>query len=60
MTGFVTQVEFADGKVWVPNRKNLENPFLAKVLAPSIEEERLASLYVRKGVDAVAEELRKF
>jgi hypothetical protein len=60
MTGFVTQVEFADGKVWVPNRQNLERPFLAKVLAPSIEEERLASLYVRKGVDAVAEELKKF
>jgi hypothetical protein len=60
MTGFVTQVEFADGKVWVPNRRNLEDPFLAKVLAPSIEEERLASLYVRKGVDAVVEELKKF
>jgi hypothetical protein len=60
MTGFVTQVEFADGKVWVPNRQNLENPFLVKILAPSIEEERLASLYVRKGVDAVVEELKKF
>jgi hypothetical protein len=60
VTGFVTQVEFADGKVWVPNRQNLENPFLAKVLAPSIEEERLASLYVRKGIEAVVEELRKF
>ena len=60
MTGFVTQVEFADGKVWVPSRQNLEKPPLAKVLAPSIEEERLASLYVRKGVDAVVEELKKF
>jgi len=60
MTGFVTQVEFADGKVWVPSRQNLAKPFLAKVLAPSIEEERLASLYVRKGIDAVVEELKKF
>ena len=25
MTGFVSQVEFADGKVWVPNRQNLIN-----------------------------------
>lgn len=60
MTGFVTQVEFADGKVWILNRQDLGNPFLSKVLAPSIEEERLASLYVRKGVDAVTEELKKF
>ena len=27
MTGFVNQVEFADGKVWVPNRQNLEIRF---------------------------------
>ena len=41
MTGFISQVEFADGKVWVPNRQSIENPTLRKVLAPSAEEQRL-------------------
>jgi hypothetical protein len=60
MTGFVNQVEFADGKVWVPNRQTLENPVLQKVLSPSAEEQRLSSLYVRKGLDALVEELKKY
>ncbi len=59
MTGFVSQVEFADGKVWVPNRQNLENP-PAKVLAPSAEEQRLSDLYRRKGLDALVQELAKY
>jgi len=58
--GFVSQVEFADGKMWVPTRRNLDDPALANVLSPSIEEERLASMYVRKGIDAVIDELKKF
>ena len=57
---FRRQVEFADGKIWVPTRQNLDDTVLAKVLAPSAEEERLAALYLRKGVNALAEELRKF
>jgi len=60
MTGFVNQVEFADGKVWVPNRQNLGNPLLVKTLAPSAEEQRLSDLYRRKGLDALVEELKKF
>jgi hypothetical protein len=60
MTGFVNQVEFADGKVWVPNRQTLENPVLQKVLSPSAEEQRLSSLFVRKGLDALVEELKKY
>ncbi len=60
MTGFVNQVEFADGKMWVPNRQNLDNLGLQKVLAPSAEEQRLSSLYVRKGMDALIEELKKY
>ena len=47
MTGFISQVEFADGKVWVPNRQNLEIP-CSKTLAPSPEEQRLSDLYRRK------------
>jgi hypothetical protein len=60
MTGFVSQVEFADGKVWVPNRQNLENATLLKVLAPSAEEQRLSDLYRKKGLNALVEELKKF
>jgi hypothetical protein len=61
VTGFVSQVEFADGKVWVPNRQSLEsNALLLEVLAPSVEEERLANLYVTKGIGALADELKKY
>jgi len=59
MTGFVSQVEFADGKVWVPNRQSLENPVLQKVMAPSNEEMRLSSIYLRKGLDALVQELKR-
>lgn len=60
MTGFVSQVEFADGKVWVPKRESLESSRLLRVIAPSPEEQRLADLYRRKGLAALVEELRKF
>lgn len=60
MTGFVSQVEFADGHVWVPNRAALQNPRLLRVIAPSPEEQRLVDLYRTKGLDAVVQELRKF
>ena len=61
VTGFVNQVEFADGKVWVPSRQNMEsNPLLLQVMEPSVEEERLANLYVTKGLPALVEELKKY
>jgi len=60
MSGFVSQVEFADGKVWVPNRQNLDRDVLRKVLPPSAEEQRLTDLYRRKGPDALIEELKKY
>ena len=60
MTGFISQVEFADGKVWVPNRQNLETTALVRVLAPSAEEQRLSDLYRKKGLAALVEELKKF
>jgi hypothetical protein len=61
VTGFVNQVEFADGKVWVPTRRNMEdNPLLLQVMEPSAEEERLANLYVTKGLPALVEELKKY
>ncbi|MBV8903438.1 MAG: hypothetical protein JOZ22_07355 [Acidobacteriia bacterium] len=60
MAGFVSQVEFTDGKVWVPSRQDLESASLLKVLAPSAEEQRLADIYLKKGLPAVIEELKKF
>lgn len=60
MTGFVSQVQFADGKVWVPNRQNLESTALLPVLAPSPEEQRLADFYLKHGIAALVEELRKY
>src|ERR1051326_981852 len=53
MTGFVSQVEFADGKMWVPNRQNLGNPLLMRALAPSAEEQRLTDIYHRKGLNGL-------
>jgi len=60
MVGFVNQVEFADGKVWVPNRQNLESAALLKVLPPSAEEQRLSDIYRKRGIDALIAELAKF
>jgi len=60
MTGFVTQVEFADGSVWVPGRAALADPNLEKALAPSAEEQRLTNLYRKKGLPALVDELKRF
>ncbi|HTS60930.1 MAG TPA: hypothetical protein VMH28_02840 [Candidatus Acidoferrales bacterium] len=60
MMGFVSQVEFADGKIWVPNRESLENAILLKVLPPSPEEQRLTDLYRKRGMDALVAELNRF
>ena len=61
VTGFVSQVEFADGEVWVPTRQNMDNnPLLMQVLEPSVEEERLANLYSTRGIAALVDELKKY
>ena len=53
MTGFVNSVEFADGRLWIPERSG-------KVMSVSPEEQRLSEMYRNKGLNAVVEELRKF
>jgi len=60
MTGFVSQVEFDNGKIWVPDRKSLQTPQLLRVLAPSTEEQWLVDLYRTKGPNALIEEVNKF
>lgn len=58
--GFVSQVEFSNGKVWVPARQDLDRGTLLDVLPPSAEEERLTNLYRRNGLPALIEELKKY
>jgi len=60
MTAFVSNVEFSDGKMWVPSRADLVDPRLQSVLAPSPEEQRLVQLYRKKGLAALVDELKKF
>jgi hypothetical protein len=58
LTGFVSQVEFADGGLWVPARAS--DAALLRAVSPSPEEERLIGIYRKKGLAAVVEELKRF
>lgn len=49
VSGFVGLVEFEDGEIWVPSRS------VAQVTG---EQQRLAEMYRRKGIDAVLAELK--
>jgi len=60
MLGFVSQVEFETGEMWVPSRQALENAALLRLLAPSAEEQRLTDLYRRNGMNALVEDLKKY
>ena len=60
MTGFVSQVEFADGHVWIPSRQEMNSSPLLRIMAPSPEEQRLADVYARKGLPALIAELNRY
>ena len=60
MTGFVSQVEFADGKVWVPSRKDLDSSPLLRSMSPSTEEQRLLDIYAKQGLSALVADLAKY
>jgi hypothetical protein len=60
MKGFISSAEFADGSYWIPSRKLLDDPELRRVVAPSPEEQRLSSIYRKKNLNALIEELKKF
>jgi len=60
MTGFLSSVGFADGSYWIPDRATLADQQLHHVLAPSPEEQRLAQLYQKRGLNRLIEELKKF
>jgi hypothetical protein len=60
MTAFVSHVEFADGKVWVPSRIDIAASPLLQIMAPSSEEQRLADIYAKKGLAALIAELNRY
>ena len=60
MSGFISQVEFADGSIWIPSRQALRDGSLLGILPVSPEEQRLGELYRTKGLQALVEELGKF
>jgi hypothetical protein len=53
LVGVVNQVEYSDGKVWIPKRDYIG-------LSPSPEEQRLTDLYRIRGLSALMVELNKF
>jgi hypothetical protein len=53
-------VEFADGKVWVPSRDEINASPLLRIMAPSPEEQRLADIYSRRGLAALITELNRY
>ena len=57
MRAYVSEVEFGDGKVWVPSREALVQSHLLEIVPPSPEEQRLAGLYLKKGAEAVIQDL---
>ncbi len=60
MVGVVNQVEFADGKVWIPTREGLDATKALQAIAPSPEEQRLTDIYRKRGLHALVLELSKF
>ncbi len=63
LMAFVNDVEFADGKLWIPSRADIDeatsDPMLRRALATSPEQQRLEDIYRRKGISGLEEELKK-
>jgi hypothetical protein len=60
MRAFISSAEFSDGTYWIPSRKELDDPQLRRVVAPSPEEQRLSQIYNKRGLSALLAELSKF
>jgi len=63
LLAFVNDVEFADGKLWIPSRNDIElatsDPILRRALTNSPEQQRLAEIYRRKGSPGLENELKR-
>lgn len=60
ITGFVRQVEFSTGGVWVPSRADLQTNPILRDMTPSPEEQRLADIYSKKGLAALVADLNRY
>lgn len=59
ISGFVQQVEFTNGDVWVPPTSFRHEARLLKLVPGSVEEQRLSDIYRRRGMAVLLEELNK-
>jgi hypothetical protein len=63
LLAFVNDVEFVDGKLWIPSRRDITeattDPVLRRVLGSSPEQQRLADVYRHKGMGGLADELKR-
>lgn len=63
VTAFVSNVEFADGDLWIPSRGDISNadvdPSIKSAIGNSPEQQRLVEIYRRKGMSALVAELTK-
>ena len=63
LRAFVSDVEFTDGKLWIPSRTDIDDatsdPILRHELASSPEQQRLAKIYRLRGTTGLAEELKR-
>jgi hypothetical protein len=63
LRAFVNDVEFSDGKLWIPSRSDIDeatsDPILRHELTNSPEQQRLAKIYRLKGTIGLAEELKR-
>jgi hypothetical protein len=64
VSAFINNVEFTEGRLWIPSRADLAaanvDAVVRRVMSSSPEQQRLADIYRRKGVVGLAAELRKF
>jgi hypothetical protein len=64
LLAFVNDVEFVDGKLWIPTRSDIDlatkDPVLRRALSTSPEQQKLAEIYRRKGINGLADELGRF
>lgn len=63
LRAFISDVEFGDGKLWIPSRSDIDDatsdPILRHELANSPEQQRLAKIYRIKGTTGLAQELKR-
>ncbi len=63
VTAFISSVQFGNGDFWIPSRKDIAaanlDPSMRRTIASSPEQQRLMEIYRRKGINALAAELKK-